>query len=188
VDIYKEIRMTEQNKDESVRKSRDTVKARTVMRSSYRRMGDSKTDGTSVATDNRHRYDKKSHANSSKDFQSVREAIEKKINDFFEANKESGLRKLVSASKLMEAGVHIGMPAKFWNPKMKPFIYPKKGNRAQVIDILKTMVFMDRAYNFLRDVAREGGTVLLVGTRGEIIKEHVKNEAKRVKCFYINQR
>ncbi|MDR2369060.1 MAG: 30S ribosomal protein S2 [Mycoplasmataceae bacterium] len=180
--------MTEQNKDESVRKSRDTVKARTVMRSSYRRMGDSKTDGTSVATDNRHRYDKKSHANSSKDFQSVREAIEKKINDFFEANKESGLRKLVSASKLMEAGVHIGMPAKFWNPKMKPFIYPKKGNRAQVIDILKTMVFMDRAYNFLRDVAREGGTVLLVGTRGEIIKEHVKNEAKRVKCFYINQR
>jgi small subunit ribosomal protein S2 len=71
---------------------------------------------------------------------------------------------------------------------MKPFIYPKKGNRAQIIDILKTMVFLDRAYNFLHDISRDGGAVLLVGTRGEIIKEHVKNEAKRVKCFYVNQR
>jgi small subunit ribosomal protein S2 len=182
--------MTEYKKDESVRRTRSAAKAKTVAKSTTHEVVDSKTDNTSVATENKNKFkrDRKSRANSSKDFQSVKEAIEKKINDFFEANKESGLRKLVSASKLMEAGVHIGMPAKFWNPKMKPFIYPKKGNRTQVIDILKTMVFMDRAYNFLRDVSREGGTILLVGTRGEIIKEHVKNEAKRVKCFYINQR
>jgi hypothetical protein len=47
-----------------------------------------------------------------KDFQLIRESIEKKIDAFFEANKDAGLRKLVSASKLMEAGAHIGMSAK----------------------------------------------------------------------------
>jgi small subunit ribosomal protein S2 len=179
-------------KVESAESKRPAVKARSTVRRPARKVAESKTEGTTPVAANQSEtkkfYDKKSFANSPKDFQAIRDAIEKKINDFFEANKESGLRKLVSASKLMEAGAHIGMPAKFWNPKMKPFIYPKKGNKAQVIDILKTMVFMDRAYNFLRDVSREGGTVLLVGTRGDIIKEHVKNEAKRVKCFYINQR
>jgi small subunit ribosomal protein S2 len=179
--------MIKNKEDESANKV--AGKAKPYAKKSFYRKNDYKTDSnTSVASDGKTTRERKTHANSSKDFQSVRDAIEKKIDDFFEANKESGLRKLVSASKLMEAGVHIGMSAKFWNPKMKPFIYPKRGNRMQVIDILKTMVFMDRAYNFLRDISREGGTVLLVGTRGDTIKEHVKNEAKRVKCFYINQR
>jgi small subunit ribosomal protein S2 len=71
---------------------------------------------------------------------------------------------------------------------MSPFIYPKKGGKMQIIDILKTMVFMDRAYNFLRDITKDGGRVIFVGTRGDIIKEHIKNEAKRAKSFYINQR
>lgn len=115
-------------------------------------------------------------------------AIEEKIDAFFEANKESGLRKLVSAAKLMEVGAHIGLATKLWNPKMKDYIYPRKGNRLQVIDILKTMIFLDRAYNFLKDIAREGGRILFVGTRGQIIKEHIKNETKRVKAYYVNQR
>jgi hypothetical protein len=107
--------MTENKKDESVTTTkRVTAKARTVAKSTTRKVAASKTEDTSVATEkNKFKRDYKSHANSSKDFQSVREAIEKKINDFFEANKDSGLRKLVSASKLMEAGIHIGMPAKF---------------------------------------------------------------------------
>jgi ribosomal protein L44E len=104
-------------KDESVPKTRSTVKAKTATKSSTHKVVDSKTEKTSVVAENKETYkfrrDKRTHANSSKDFQSVREAIEKKINDFFEANKDSGLRKLVSASKLMEAGVHIGMPARF---------------------------------------------------------------------------
>jgi small subunit ribosomal protein S2 len=71
---------------------------------------------------------------------------------------------------------------------MKDYIYPRKGNRLQVIDILKIMIFLDRAYNFLKDIAKDGGRILFVGTRGQIIKEHIKNEAKRVKAYYVNQR
>ena len=71
---------------------------------------------------------------------------------------------------------------------MKPFIYGHKNNRNYNIDLLKCLVFLDRAYKFLSDLTKEGGRVLLVGTRGEIIKNHVKEEAKRAKCFYVNQR
>ena len=71
---------------------------------------------------------------------------------------------------------------------MKPFIYNTKNSKNCTIDLLKCMVFLDRAYNFLRDLTKEGGRVLIVGTRGEIMKNHVKEEAKRVKSFYINQR
>jgi hypothetical protein len=104
-------------KVESAEVKTTAVKARSTVRKFTRKVVDSKTEGSSpVAADQgetRRFHDKKSYANSPKDFQAVRDAIEKKINDFFEANKESGLRKLVSASKLMEAGAHIGMPAKF---------------------------------------------------------------------------
>ena len=118
----------------------------------------------------------------------VKKQIEAKIDAFFEANKEFGIKKLVSASKLMEVGANIGTYAKYWNPKMKPFIYNTKNSKNCVIDLLKCMVFLDRAYNFLRDLTKERGRVLIVGTRGDIIKNTVKEEAKRVKSFYINQR
>jgi hypothetical protein len=109
--------MTENNKDESAKPV--AVKARTYVKRSTHKVFDHKTEPrSSVASDSKEETkpfnrEYKPRANSSKDFQSARDAIEKKINDFFEANKESGLRKLVSASKLMEAGVHIGMSAKY---------------------------------------------------------------------------
>lgn len=190
-------KMSEKIKDESADFT-SAAKARTSVKRTPRKWDGSKAKSSDSAAPSFHKdenrgykkpYDKnRSSANSPKDFQAVKENIEKKIDAFFEANKEMGLRKLVSASKLMEAGAHIGMSPKLWNPKMKPYIYPRKGNRTQIIDILKTMVFLDRAYNFLKEVATNGGRILFVGTRGDIIKEHVKNEAKRAKAFYVNQR
>jgi small subunit ribosomal protein S2 len=147
------------------RKSETTVKSKNI-------------DATSVDAGN----------NPVKEFQSSRDVIEKKIDAFFEANKDAGIRKLVSATKLMEAGAHIGTYARYSNPKMKPFVYPKRAGKSLVIDILKTLVYLDRAYQFLRDITKDGARVLFVGTRGDVIKEHVKNEAKRVQSFYVNQR
>ena len=132
----------------------------------------------------------KNKANSSQKFSQAdaKKNIENKVNAFFEANKEFQIRKLVSVNKLIEAGANIGSKVKYWNPKMKPFIYGKRNNWNYNIDLLKCLVFLDRAYKFLCDLTKEGGRILLVGTRGEIIKNHVKEEAKRAKCFYVNQR
>lgn len=167
-------------KDESVVTEKTTAKAK----SEVKKTSTKKPSNRRAASDK-----KKVDANSPRDFQSVNKSIQAKIDDFFEANKDSGIRKLISVAKLTESGCHIGMSTKWWNPKMKPFIYPTKSNgKNQTIDILKTIIFLDRAYNFLRDITKDGGRVLFVGTRGDYVKNLIKDEATRSKSYYINQR
>lgn len=96
-------------------------------------------------------------------------------------------KKLVSVNKLMETGAHIGLTSKKWNPKMKPYVYTKKGNN-YIIDLMQTVILLNEAYNFLVNLTKDGGTALIVGTRGKTIKNHVKDEAKRVQSYYINER
>ena len=177
----------EKTKVESVVKKERTYKTTTAKaKGVVVKENETKTDTVAAPKSfKRHNF----KANSApKDFQSIKENIEAKINAFFESNKSSGLKKLVSVNKLMEAGAHIGLSNHLWNPKMKPFIYNKRGGKNQIIDILKTLVFLNRAYNFLYDITKQGGSVLFVGTHGDIIKEHIKEEAKRTKSYYINQR
>lgn len=120
---------------------------------------------------------------------STKEAIEAKVNLFFEANKDNKeFKKIISVAKLIEAGAHIGLPSNLWNPKMAPFIYRNKNSRNLIIDILKIIVFLNRAYNYLFEIAKQDGKILFVGTHNDNIKTYIKEEANRVGAFYINQR
>lgn len=168
-------------KDESVTESKQT---KTVTEKASKSNEKTRTNRSA-------RFTKKTkRANSSPKLtpEEFKKNIEAKIDAFFEANKEFNIRKLVSANKLMEVSANLGMQGKHWNPKMKPFIYSTKNSRNHMIDLLKCMVFLDRAYNFLYELTKEGGNILLVGTRGDIIKAHVKEEAKRASIYYVNQR
>lgn len=120
---------------------------------------------------------------------SAKDTIEAKVNMFFESNKDNKeLKKIISVAKLMEAGAHVGLAANLWNPKMGPFIYRSKGSRNLIIDMLKIIVFSNRAYNFLHDIAKQDGKVLFVGTHNESVKKYVQEEATRAGAFYVNQR
>ena len=106
------------------------------------------------------------------------------------ANANSTLKKmkqLVSATKLIEVGAHIGLNPSKWNPKMKPYIYSKRSNN-HVIDILKSLVCMNKAYTFIKDTVKEGGRVLIIGTNGKMLKDFIKEEAKRGQAYYVTQR
>ena len=106
------------------------------------------------------------------------------------ANANSTLKKmkhLVSATKLIEVGAHIGLNPSKWNPKMKPYIYSKRSNN-HVIDILKSLVFMNKAYTFIKDTVKEGGRGLIIGTNGKMLKDFIKEEAKRGQAYYVTQR
>lgn len=106
------------------------------------------------------------------------------------ANANSTLKKmkpLVSAAKLIEAGAHIGLRPDKWNPKMKSFIYAKRSNN-HVIDVLKSLFYLNKAHTFLEDVSKNGGRVLIVGTNGKLVKELIKEEARRGWAYYITQR
>lgn len=93
---------------------------------------------------------------------------------------------VVSMKQLLEAGVHFGHQTRRWNPKMKPYIYTER-NGIHIIDLQKTVGALDRAYNYVQDVTRNGGRVLFVGTKKQA-QEAIAEEAARAGQYYVNQR
>ncbi len=98
---------------------------------------------------------------------------------------EMGLA-IISMKQLLEAGVHFGHQTRRWNPKMARYIFTER-NGIYIIDLQKTVRKVEEAYNFVRDLAAAGGTVLFVGTKKQA-QEAVKEEAERCGMFYVNQR
>ena len=84
----------------------------------------------------------------------------------------------ISMKQLLEAGVHFGHQVSHWNPRMKDYIFGSR-NGIHIIDLQQTVGLFKKAYNFVRDVAAEGGEVLFVGTKkqaqGIIAEETVKS-------------
>ncbi len=88
--------------------------------------------------------------------------------------------------QLLEAGVHFGHQTKRWCPKMKEYIFSER-NGIHIIDLQKTLVKLEEAYEFLKDQAKEGKTFLFVGTKKQA-QQSVEEEAKRCGAFYVTQR
>ena len=93
---------------------------------------------------------------------------------------------VVTMKQLLEAGVHFGHQTRRWNPKMAEYIYCER-NGIYIIDLQKTVKKLEEAYNFVRDTAAEGGTVLFVGTKKQAA-DAIREEASRVGMFYVNAR
>lgn len=93
---------------------------------------------------------------------------------------------VISMKQLLEAGVHFGHQTRRWNPKMAPYIFTER-NGIYIIDLQKTVKKVDEAYNFVREVAGEGRTILFVGTKKQA-QEAVKDEATRCDMYYVNER
>ena len=93
---------------------------------------------------------------------------------------------VVSMKQLLEAGVHFGHQTRRWNPKMAEYIYTER-NGIYIIDLQKTVGLIDNAYNAVKDVVADGGTILFVGTKKQA-QDSVKAEAERCGMFYINER
>ena len=93
---------------------------------------------------------------------------------------------VVSMKQLLECGVHFGHQTRRWNPKMKPFIFTER-NGIYIIDLQKTVKGLEKAYDFVREIAKEGGSVLFVGTKRQA-QDPIRDEALKCGQFYINQR
>ena len=91
-----------------------------------------------------------------------------------------------SMKQLLESGVHFGHQTRRWNPKMKPYIFTERGG-IHIIDLQQTTVLLDRAYDFVRNIAGRGGTVLFVGTKKQC-QDIVRDEAERVGMPYVSHR
>ena len=92
----------------------------------------------------------------------------------------------LSMKSLLEAGVHFGHQKSHWNPKMKSFIFGAR-NGIHIIDLQQTVTLFSRAYNYVRNIAADGGTVLLVGTKKQA-RGIIEEESLRCNMPYVNMR
>ena len=88
--------------------------------------------------------------------------------------------------QLLEAGVHFGHQTRRWNPKMRRFIFAERSG-IYIIDLEKSLTGLERAYDFVRELARGGGSVLFVGTKKQA-QDIVAEQASRVGMPYVNTR
>lgn len=93
---------------------------------------------------------------------------------------------VVSMRQMIEAGAHFGHQTRRWNPKMRRFIFGER-NGIYVIDLDQTLARIETAYNFLRELAADGGTVLFVGTKKQA-QEAVKEAAKTCGQSFVTER
>ena len=93
---------------------------------------------------------------------------------------------VVSMKQLLEAGVHFGHQTRRWNPKMAPYIFTER-NGIYIIDLQKTVKKVEEAYNFIREVAARGESILFVGTKKQA-QDAMRDEAIRCNMFFVNER
>src|SRR5262245_26759905 len=88
--------------------------------------------------------------------------------------------------ELLEAGVHFGHQTRRWNPKMRRYIFAERGG-IYIIDLQRTQELLEEAYDFGRNLAERGGTMLFVGTKKQA-QDAVAEHAGRVGMPYVNNR
>ena len=93
---------------------------------------------------------------------------------------------VISIKQLLEAGVHFGHQTRKWNPKMKPYIFAAR-NDIHIIDLQLTVQYVEEAYNFVVEQAKQGKSVLFVGTKKQA-QSAIKEEAERCGMHYVNAR
>jgi len=93
---------------------------------------------------------------------------------------------VISMKQLLEAGVHFGHQTRRWNPKMAEYIYTER-NGIYIIDLQKSVGKVDEAYNAIKNIVAEGGSILFVGTKKQA-QDSIKAEAERCGMYYVNER
>ena len=93
---------------------------------------------------------------------------------------------VVAMKQLLEAGVHFGHQTRRWDPRMAEYIFQAR-NGIHIIDLQKTSKKLDEAYEFMKEQAEEGKTILFVGTKKQA-QECVKEAAEKSGMFYVNER
>jgi len=93
---------------------------------------------------------------------------------------------VISMKQLLEAGVHFGHQTRRWNPKMAEYIFTER-NGIYIINLQKTVKKIVEAYDFVKEVAERGESILFVGTKKQA-QDSIKEEAERVGMYFVNAR
>lgn len=93
---------------------------------------------------------------------------------------------IITMRQLLEARVHFGHQTRRWNPKMNRFIFGER-NDIYIIDLEQTLVRIETAYAFVRDLVADGGAILFIGTKQQA-QDPIAGFAEKCGMPYINER
>ncbi len=93
---------------------------------------------------------------------------------------------MIDLKKLIDAGVHFGHKTSRWNPKMEPFIWGERNN-IHLINVRATGERLEKAAQFLENIAAAKKTILWVGTK-KVSQEPVTQVGKRLNSPYVIHR
>ncbi len=91
-----------------------------------------------------------------------------------------------AVKELLEAGSHFGHQTRRWNPKMGKFIFGVRGG-VHIIDLTKTVNYLNDAAAFAERVTADGGKILFVGTKRQAAAI-VRDEAEKAGQPYVTER
>ena len=92
----------------------------------------------------------------------------------------------ITMKDMLNAGVHFGHQQHRWNPKMKPYVFGVRGG-IHIIDLQKSLAGAQRALEFVKKTAAQGGRLIFVGTKQQAI-EPIQQAAKDCDQYYVTKR
>lgn len=92
----------------------------------------------------------------------------------------------VSMRDMLQAGVHFGHQTRYWNPKMRPFIFGARNN-IHIINLEHSVPAFNEALEFVRKLASNKNKILFVGTKRAASKI-IQEEAEKSGMPYVSHR
>ncbi len=98
--------------------------------------------------------------------------------------------KSITLEQLLEAGCHFGHQVQRANPQAKEFIFEARDG-IHIIDLEKTKEGLEAAGEFAKNLAKDGKTLLILGTKKqaqEIIKDEIKKLDDQGNLYFVFRR
>ena len=92
----------------------------------------------------------------------------------------------LSLKEMIDAGVHFGHQTKYWNPKMKPFIFTTY-KKLHIINLEKSVEQFNKALEYIDKISKNNSKILFVGTK-RAARELIKKHAIDCDMPYVNTR
>ncbi|MGE3974038.1 MAG: 30S ribosomal protein S2 [Bdellovibrionales bacterium] len=92
----------------------------------------------------------------------------------------------ITMKEMLDAGVHFGHQVQRWNPRMKNYVFGVRSG-IHIIDLQKSLFGAQRAIEFTKNIAAQGGRFIFVGTKKQAV-EPVLEAAKKSGQFFVTKR
>ena len=88
--------------------------------------------------------------------------------------------------EMVKAGVLYGRKKSKTHPRMKDFVFATR-NGIEILDLPKTMQALEKAAEFLKEIAKKDGIIIVVGTK-PVCQELAENFAKKFSMSFVVKR